>query len=115
MIQLQHARPNHDYFTICLPASDTPYGERVNWDKKEDFEAPVYEMTNPKNPEEIIRAELVDVWTRFDLNGPEGETMNAFAIASYGLPMKKLRHQLIEKYDILKTNSEVEFLLLKQV
>jgi len=115
MIQINHGKPQHEYFTICLPASEIPYGKRVNWDKREDFEPLVYEMKNPKDPEDIMQAELIDVWTGFNLNDPEGETMNALAIASYGLPMEKLKHVLLKKYKELKANPKVEFLLLKQL
>lgn len=115
MIQIKHSRPSHDYFMICQPESKASYWERVNWDSRPDFEPVIYELQDPKS-ETSFKAELVDVLRDFNLDGPEGETANLLALVTYGLPMRKLKHELKKKYkEELKGNPKVEFLLLKKI
>jgi len=116
MIQIKHAKPKHGYFTICQPSSSRPYGERVNWDDRPDFVPEVYELTDPKNPDVKIKAELIDLY-RVSLDDPEILGYNTFALLAYGLSIKKLMHILKERYknQLNPANPEVEFLLLKEL
>lgn len=116
MIQINHARPLLDYFMICQPARKKLYGERVNWDNRPDFVPEIYELTDPKNPDVKIKAELIDMY-RVSLDDPEIMGYNNFALLAYGLSIKKLIHILKERYknQLNPANPKVEFLVLKQL
>lgn len=116
MIKIKHARPDVEYFMICQPARKKPYGERVNWDDRPDFNSEIYELTDPKDSDVKIKAELIAIYQE-SLDAREIMGYNNFALLAYGLSIKKLIHIFKKRYknQLDPANPKIEFLLMKQL
>ena len=103
-LQISQGKPKNPFFSIAQPHNGI--NGRISLDKGK--EKTLVECKHPRTGA-ITMAELHDLITCKLTDIPEG-----LSLLSYGLPSEKLIPLLLDKYPELKTNPEVEFLLLKR-
>jgi|WetSurMetagenome_2_1015567.scaffolds.fasta_scaffold485747_2 hypothetical protein len=106
-IQIKHGIPNHNFFIVAQPKRS--YDEaRIGTENK-----PIVTLTDPKNPENIISAELYDYWTISSER--EFIEMDGFSFMAYGVSATVLKSQLMERYPELRQNFIIEYWLLRKI
>lgn len=102
--QISQGVPQSPFFALAQPHSGN--NGRVSLDP--DKEKTIVECKNPRTGE-TSQAEIHDLFTFNLIDIPDG-----ISLLAYGIPAGKLISHLLNKYPELKTNPQVEFLLLKR-
>ncbi len=107
MIKIKHGIPNHNYFIIVQPLSSYTYGQRIQLDQGKGF---VHIELRCPHSGLVIKTELHDI-----LDFHVKEMPRILTYSAYGISPEELELKLLTKYESLKLNPYIEFLLLKKL
>lgn len=100
METIPHGIPKHNYFAIAQPPTPGAYSDKVG---KEIV------IKNPKTDDEC-KVLIEEIWRLKIKDIPD-----SFCKLTYGLNKAKLMAVLKNKYPLIETKQEVQFLLLKKI
>jgi hypothetical protein len=105
-LTIQHGKPNSPFFLVVYPKRT--YSEP----RIDTKELPIIELQDPDHPDQILKANLWDIWS---FNEEQFMEMNGLARLAYGCTPAKLKDKLLQKFPELLNEFKVEYWLLKSI
>ena len=102
MKKISHGIPKSNFFCIALPENSLSKFERINNNE-------VIELKDPKT-EDIIKAEIHDIWTY-----PIHFLPDSLSKLAYGITGSQLQNVMLKRYTEFNKIQNVEYILLKKI